>query len=126
MQSMGPWGNQWSRGEQLWFTPGKEGARITLQLPVSRPGKYLVKAAMTRAPDYATVRALVDETPLDHSFEGYVAGDVGKIVEFAEHVFGEAELTQGMHELTFVAEGRHPQAQGFMIGVDTVELVPNR
>ena len=126
VQDMAPWGEVWSRGEQLWFTPGKQGSKITLELPVSRPGNYAIKAGMTRAPDYATVRALVNGKPLEHSFEGYIPGDVGKIVEFAEHVFGMVELTQGLHELTFVAEGKDSQSQGFMIGVDAVELVPER
>ena len=54
----------WSSGSQLWWTGGKPGDRLDLVLPVLAPGTYEVQIVLTKAPDYANLKFLLDGKPL--------------------------------------------------------------
>jgi hypothetical protein len=51
---------RWSRGAQLWVRSTKPGDWIELELPVARPGRRRLVAAMTRSHDYGIVSIQVD------------------------------------------------------------------
>ncbi len=111
-------GVSWSGGQQLWV-PGREpGASVTLRFTVPAAGTYDVGAVMTQARDYGVVTASIDDTDLPNAFDGYVASGV----RTANAAYGQVELAEGEHTLTLSSETKHPDAVGYMIGLDVLRL----
>ena len=76
-QQMGGFGHKWSSDCQLWWTHGKPGDRLELQLPVKKTGKYKVTTNLTKAIDYAIIQFCLDGknlgSPIDCWNDGVVA-----------------------------------------------------
>ena len=51
---------RWSQGAQLWVRATRAGEWVELELPVARPGRRRIAAALTRSWDYGIVRVSVD------------------------------------------------------------------
>jgi putative heme-binding domain-containing protein len=114
---------QWSGGNQLWWTGGKPGSKLTLSLPVATAGKYLIEAVLTRAVDYGVVTFQLDGKPL-----GDKAIDLfGSKVSNSSVNLGETTLNAEDHQLTIEITGANPQAvKGYMFGLDYIRLVPQK
>jgi len=113
---------RWSGGRHLWWKGGRPGDRLTLEVPVSEPGRYRVEAVFTRARDYGVVqvrlngKALGD--PLD-LFAPFVVEPTGRLT------LGEIELPAGPVPLVLEIKGKNAKAagEGFGVGLDYVRLV---
>ena len=111
----------WSREEHLWWRQGKEGDVLELSLPVPKAGKFKLKAVLTRAPDYAVVRFLMDRKPFGSSIDLFGS----KVTNTQELVLGELDLNQGDHVLGVEILGANPDAKpGRMFGLDYLQLEP--
>lgn len=112
--------SRWSGDTQLWWTGAKPGDRLTLALPVAQAGHYEIKAVFTRAPDYGTIRVLLDGKPLsDKQFDFFG----WRVTATPLLTLGERELTAGEHELTFEITGANPEAvKSYMVGLDYLWL----
>jgi hypothetical protein len=114
--------DKWSGDAQLFWTGGKKGETLTLELDVKATGKYDLSAVMTMASDYATVQFVVDDKPLGKPLDFYSSPDV---ITSGVLKLGTVELKEGAHHLGIQITGANPAAaQKFMVGLDYVLLKP--
>ena len=111
---------KWSGDSQLFWTGGRPGETLTLELDVPATGKYVVSAVTTMASDYAVVQFGLDDKPLGKPLDLYHAVDV---VTSGVLTLGEVELKEGSHHLTVKVTGANPAAvKRYMFGLDYVVL----
>ncbi len=112
--------DKWSGDDHLWWTGGKRGARLDLELPVEADGVYSLEFALTKARDYGLVQVRIDDETLGSPIDCFNTPDVitTGVLNFEPH-----KLSKGLHKLTFEIVGKHADAVGFMVGVDYVRLV---
>jgi hypothetical protein len=121
-QDMSGFGADWSGDKQLWWTGGKPGARLELELNVARAGKQHVLAQLTRARDYGIVQLSLDGTPLGPPLDLYR----DSVTASGELDLGERDLTSGPHRLVLEITGANPKAEkAYMAGLDYVRVAPN-
>ncbi|MES2467285.1 MAG: PVC-type heme-binding CxxCH protein [Verrucomicrobiota bacterium] len=112
----------WSGGAQLWWTGGKPGDRLDLTLPVPAPGTYEVQIVLTKAPDYAMLKFLLDGKPLDPVFDGFSPPGAG-VIHSPVLTLAKTDLPAGDHRLTLEITGANPEAtKAYMAGIDYVYL----
>ncbi|TLD69087.1 cytochrome C [Phragmitibacter flavus] len=121
VQKMGGFkSGKWSGDAQLWWTGGKVGEVLTIEVPVKEAGRHEVKGVLTRAKDYAIFEVSVN---------GKVSGDPldlfdPQVLNTAELTFGVHELKAGLNRVEFKIIGVNPQAKpSMMLGVDFLRLV---
>jgi len=113
--------DKWSGDDQLWWTGGRRGARLDLELPVAADGEFVLEVVLTKARDYGIVQVRIDDETLGSPIDGFNNPDV---ITTGVMNFEPRKLTKGNHKLTFEITGKHPDAvPGFMVGVDYVRLV---
>ncbi len=116
--------DKWSGDAQLFWTGGKKGETLTLELMANATRQYDVSAVMTMANDYATIQFGVDGKPLGKPIDLYHSPDV---ITSGVLNLGMAELKKGSHQLTIQIVGANPAAvQKFMVGIDYVLLNPKK
>lgn len=112
---------RWSGGVHLWWTGGKRGDELVLELPVAKAGRYEVFVTLTKARDYGIVQLALD------------GRKVGELVDLYNETvtntpaisLGVHELKAGTHELTFTITGANRKAvKAYMVGLDYVSLIP--
>jgi hypothetical protein len=110
----------WSGARHLWWVNAKPGEALKLSMPVAKAGHYRVKAVLTRAPDYAIVRFLIDGKPVPL---GHVDLFGSKVSNTEPLLITEADFNAGDHELTVEIMGANPQARpSHMFGLDYLLL----
>ncbi|WP_038159056.1 PVC-type heme-binding CxxCH protein, partial [Verrucomicrobium sp. BvORR106] len=121
-QNMGGFGGQWSQARQLWWTGGKPGDTLTVTLPVTKAGKYALKAALTKARDYASIEVSLDGEVIPAArMDLYSVA----VVSTGELDWGVRTLEPGDHKLVVKITGANPAAaQAFMVGLDYLKLEP--
>ncbi|MFM9960747.1 MAG: PVC-type heme-binding CxxCH protein [Planctomycetaceae bacterium] len=112
--------DKWSGDDQLWWTGGKKGARLDLELPIAADGVFALELVLTKARDYGIVQVRIDDETLGSPIDGFNNPDV---ITTGVMNFEPRKLTKGLHKLTFEIVGKHTDAVGFMVGVDYVRLV---
>src|SRR5262245_36803539 len=123
----------WSR-DLLLFQAEGPGSRIDLPLEVSEDGYYELLAQIAHAPDYGIYAALLDGQPVfdesqlehepgaDNSSASQVSLFNVETYVAVDHLLGWHQLTKGRHTLSFICKGKHTQASGFNLGIDTLIL----
>jgi hypothetical protein len=115
---------QWSGGAQLFWTGGKPGERLDLEISVPAAGQYDIAAAFTMARDYGIVQPKLGEEPLGEPLDLYSYPDV---LASGEVALGTRQLAAGKHTLSLVLTGANPSAvQSFMVGLDYVRVSPRK
>jgi hypothetical protein len=110
----------WSNDRQLWWTDANVGDEMTIEFPAAKAGKYEVIVNLTKANDYAVVRASVNDLPAAKPLDRFNPG-----VAHDEIRLGTFDLSKGVNRLTFKIEGANPHAlKKYMVGVDYLKLVP--
>ena len=66
----------WSGNDQLWWTGGKPGSRLAVEITAPEDGVYSVETAFTMAQDYAVVKLSIDDQVIDAGLDLYNAPDV--------------------------------------------------
>ncbi len=114
--------DRWSNADHLWWTGGKPGDRLVLELPVPSAGVYDVDVVLTRARDYGVVLLSIDEEPLGGPIDLFNSPDV---ITTGVLTFKAVELSEGPRRFGIEVVGAHPQAiKAYMVGVDYVRLTP--
>lgn len=119
-QDMKGFGPNWSGDAQLWFHATKEGAEITLELPVATSGAYTLAVYLTTAKDYGIVQTLVDDKLIGKPIDCFTQDvrPTGRVE------LGSLELSAGMHRITFRSAGKNAASTNFLIGIDAIGLEP--
>ncbi len=122
-QKMAPFkADKWSGVDHLWWTGGKVGDTLTLDLPVSEAGKYRLIAVLTKARDYGVFQLSLDGKALGRPIDLYNFPDV---VTTGELDLGTHTLTKGTHKLAVKITGANAKAiKAYMFGLDYVKLAP--
>jgi hypothetical protein len=122
-QKMAPFKTgQWSGGEQLFWTGGKQGECLDLEIAAPKEGEYEIAAAFTMAGDYGIVQLKLDDKPLGEPLDLYNYPDV---IASGEIALGTRKLAAGKHTLSLVLTGANPSAaQAFMVGLDYLRVTP--
>ena len=111
----------WRGDSQLWWSGGKKGDELLLELQVKEPGKYEVAVGMTKAPDYAIVEFSVNGKKTESkSIDLYQPKGVSPTgrVSLGYHQFKMGVATLGVQLI-----GSHPDAKpGMMVALDYVEV----
>ncbi|MEZ6068251.1 MAG: c-type cytochrome [Planctomycetaceae bacterium] len=112
--------DRWSGVNQLWWTGGNPGTRLTLAVPVKEPGRYELFAVMTKARDYGIVQLALDGEPLGGPIDLY---NNPEVITTGPLSLGTVDLTAGEHQLTIEITGTNPQAvKVYMFGLDYLYL----
>jgi putative heme-binding domain-containing protein len=114
--------DRWSGDDQLWWTGGKPGARLDLELPVRAAGTFTLELALTKARDYGIVQLLLDDKPLGEPIDLFNSPEV---ITTGVLTFEAQSLTAGNHKLSLQITGANPKAApAFMVALDYVRLMP--
>lgn len=117
-------GARWSGDAQLFWSGGKEGDSLEIELTASEKATYTLELVLTRAPDFAIVQPALDGKPLGAPIDLYQFAKVGT-TGVLEHAVGE--LAAGAHKLTLKITGTNPNAvQNRFVGLDYVRLIKSR
>ncbi|MCC6509815.1 MAG: VCBS repeat-containing protein [Pirellulaceae bacterium] len=112
--------DRWSNDSQLWWTGGKPGDKLVLELPVEKAGKFDLLVSLTKARDYGIVQLWLNDKKLGQPIDLYNAPEV---ITTGLINLGQQELSAGNHRLTFEIAGANAAAkQAYMVGVDAVQL----
>ncbi|MCL5104184.1 MAG: M43 family zinc metalloprotease [Armatimonadetes bacterium] len=123
VQDMATWGSgNWSAGKQL-FAVCSSGSSFSLLLPVPSAGTYRLDMYATYAPDYGKAQAwlgLVDAAKIGSPFDGYapIVAPSGRVT------LGTKYLLAGNNMITFTVTGKNPLSDGYLVGLDCFELIP--
>jgi hypothetical protein len=116
--------DRWSGDKQLFWTGGKPGEKLTLELPVAEAGAYDVSAAFTMARDYAIVAVRLDDKALGEPLDLYNYPDV---ITTGAIKLGLTDLKAGTHQLTIEIVGKNASAvSAYLVGLDYLSLVPRK
>lgn len=124
-QSMGGFrAANWSGNDQLWWTGGKPGDKLGLEIPVAEDGVYDVEIVLTRARDYGIVKISLDDVLLDPGLDLF---NTPEVINTGVLTYSGIALRAGNSRLIMEIVGANPQAvKGYMVAVDYVRLVPVR
>jgi hypothetical protein len=113
-QDMGGFVGDWSDLSQLWWRPGKSGARLTLTLNAPEARDYEIVGYFTRAEDYGDVQIRVNGAALGPLVRGYNAG----VVPTGPTSLGRAPMKAGANEIVVEVVGKDPRSKGYLVGID--------
>lgn len=119
VQPMAGFGKGWSGDAQLFWSGGATGAVLDLLLDVRESGRYRVELHLTRAPDYARLKAEVEGQASAVSPDPWSAS----VLPPAPWQLGTFTLRSGTRKLSLMIVGKHPQSTGYYVGIDRVRLV---
>lgn len=113
---------RWSGDSQLWWTGGRPGGRIVLEVPVTVKGRHEVVAVCSKAHDYGTVTLAWNGGKPMSPVDLYEKDAVTITPELSLGVF---DLEPGMSSLVVEIVGENPAAtRAWMFGLDYVRFVP--
>lgn len=95
----------WSGANQLWWTGGKPGDRLSLEVPVPKAGSYAVELVLTRARDYGIVQVTLANQPLGAPIDLYNSPEV---VTTGVLEFPAIDLPAGPQTLVLELRGANP------------------
>jgi hypothetical protein len=125
VQDMRPFGTAWGGHAQLFWqppppqeTPIRNWPALTVLLDHPGSGRFTLVLHYTVAPDYGTVKVLVDGKPAV-DVNGWASSVAVRRVQL-----GEVELTGKPHQLVFTVFGKDDASTGYFVGLDRFELIP--
>jgi hypothetical protein len=104
----------------LLFRASKPGDALTLNLPVPADGVYHVVARFMKSPASGNWQVRIDGADAGAVYRGY-APEVRTGVAWD---LGTVRLAAGRHEFNFAVTGKQDCAEGYLVGLDEIELKP--
>lgn len=122
-QEMSGFGAGWGGGAQLLWSPPapvdqpvRNWPHLTVSVEVPARERYELLLFHTVAPDYGRVRVFVDGSPRA-DFDGHAPQVARRQV-----ALGALQLSAGMHQLVFTLFAKADASNGFLVGLDRLEL----
>jgi putative membrane-bound dehydrogenase-like protein len=111
-------GDAWSGKSQLWWTEGRPGDQLTLELP-EFTGTVDLELVLTCARDYGIVQLSLDEQPLGDPIDLYEAD----VVTTGVLSFPKLSVTGRHHNLGVRIAGANPKAdKAYMFAIDFLRI----
>lgn len=107
----------WNGGAQLWFLPRELPASIEIPFTVPEDGQYRLSLALTRSWDYGTYRLSLNGEIIRRSIDLYAPSVTNQNLRLAAR-----PLKAGRHVLTFECIGHNPMSDGYLLGLDYIEM----
>lgn len=121
----------WS-GDKARFVGTDQGQQVTFSFAVDSAGWWQLRPRISTNVDHGIVGLAVDGQRVEQEWFDELTGQefttpvlvdafsmmLGTITRELEPMW----LSQGVHSLTFIAEGRNPSSEGFLIEVDKLSL----
>ena len=120
IQTMGMFAGVWSGDAQIFWTDTQPGQSITLRMPVAKAGEYEIRAHFTKAPDYATIAARVNDDAGIAKIDLYDP----KVIPSGPVTLGRFNLPSGEATITFRITGKNEKSTNTLVGIDALELRP--
>ncbi|MHB8764939.1 MAG: hypothetical protein ACYDA8_11480 [Deferrisomatales bacterium] len=124
-QEMAGFGPGWGADAQVFWrppppvdAPRRRWPYLRAHPAVPEAGRYRVTLVHTVAPDFGTVRVLLEGRPVA-DFDGY-----GAKVAWRRLDLGELQLGAGPFELLFTVVAKNPASTAYCVGLDRLELQP--
>ncbi len=112
-------GDIWSDGEALAFNGKEIGARITINLPVTEAGEYVLEGLFVKWKEYGVFEVEVNGKKIEGSFDGYLKSLLPQV---SSSTFGPVKLEPGSNSVSFiVTESKSPEQLKYKIGLDRLE-----
>ena len=112
--------DRWSGHDHLWWTGGKPGDRLSVEIEVAEAATYEVSVSLTKAIDYGIVQMHWDGQKVGDPIDCF---HPNQVVNTGMLSLGTHALTAGKHKLTIEIVGANPQAvKQHMVGLDFVLL----
>lgn len=109
---------RWSGDAQLWWSGGRPGDSLTIELPVT-DNTIDLHLVLTCARDYGIVQLSLDGDPLGKPIDLYEP----QVVTSGVLSFPNLKVKEGKHSLKLEIVGVHPQAKrGYMVGIDYLRV----
>ena len=113
---------RWSGNSHVWWTGGRPGAELVLEVPVEVRGRYDVVAVCSKAHDYGTVTLSWNGAKPTAPVDLFDKDAVSNTPEVSLGVF---DLEPGTVPLTVEIVGENPTAtKAGMFGLDYIRFVP--
>lgn len=116
-QSMTGWGNAWSGGSQLFWTPSSANNSLTTAVTVDKGGEYKFSGGFTTAKDYGIIEIYINGK-LVGTFDGYNTSVAHKAASF-----GDVTLNKGANTVEFKIVGKNASATNYFVGIDYIKLI---
>ena len=123
-QDMSGFGPDWSNNGHLFWVPDGVGSLLTIPLEASGQSAYTVSVYLTRAPDFAQVRAYVRYST-DSGFGDTNAVDIDA---YAPRVSAPLPITinvpqtNGDMQLVIITRGKNDNSAGLFSGIDRIRV----
>ena len=115
--------DRWSNNDHMWWTEGKPGDTLTLELPVKETGTYDMEIVLTRAVDYGMFQLMLDGKEIGSPIDLYNK----QVITTGVLTIPIGTIKTGKHELTAKIIGANPKAiKRYMFGLDYIRLVSRR
>jgi len=116
-QDLSSFGNEWSNGKQLWFTPeGPRNYSATVDVPSDMAGEKKVTLWYTKAPDYGQVELWVNQQKVAE-WDGYNEEKVVRAsIQFT------VKLVEGANTLELRIVGKNEKSTNYMAGLDCIKV----
>jgi putative membrane-bound dehydrogenase-like protein len=114
--------DRWSGNDQLWWTGGKPGDKLSLEVPVANDGLYDIEVVLTRARDYGIVKIVLDDVVLEPAMDLY---NTPEVITTGVLSWSRIPLSAGNRRLTLEISGANPDAvKAYMVALDYVRVMP--
>jgi len=114
---------RWSGASHAWWTGGKPGDRLVLEVPVDVSGPYEIFAICTKAPDYGRVTMAWNGASASAPVDLYDA----QVIPMPPVSLGVHEVRPGKATLAIEIVGANPAATpAYMFGLDCLVLIPRQ
>jgi hypothetical protein len=115
IQDLGP---AYDGGHQLWINPSSAEAAVDLGLNLPEEREYEVVVRATASWDYGDIQCSLDGKAVGPVIRCYSAS-----VKLLDPVtLGRFRLAAGRHVLRLQAAGKSPESQGYLMGIDYVDV----
>ncbi|MDG2015090.1 MAG: DUF1549 domain-containing protein [Pirellulaceae bacterium] len=113
----------WNGGSQLWWSQGKVGDRLDLEINVPVSGSYNLAGRFTQAADYGIIEIALNDVPTGNKIDLYSP----QLNRSKEISLGTFELEAGPQILRLKIVGKNDAAlEQFMVGVDYLVLTAKK
>jgi len=112
--------DRWSNDSQLWWTDGKIGSRLEMEIDVETSGSYDLRMVLTKAQDYGIVQVYFDDQKIGEPIDLF---NKPSVITTGMVKMGQLSLKAGKHRLVLEIVGANKNAvPRKMVGLDLIQL----